>query len=232
MYEHLFAIVERLPASWRPPASPLGPVATRPVGDLTLVASPCDGLAEANARALASHEDVVASTLDAAAVLPFRFGTLVPAPELSDWLEAHLARIRGTLAELRGCVEMRVKLLRLHQCGHAGDRPCPGCSGAAAELADLAERLVERAGVARWRFRSSAHGDNVAGSVAFLVPRPEVHALLARIAPVASREAAIAVVPTGPWPAYSFAGGFDRLPLARVPAPRGLRALPGRGLVG
>lgn len=69
-----------------------------------------------------------------------------------------------------------------------------------------------------WHFRASANGDNVAASVAFLVPRDEVGAFLARIAPVASRAAGIAVVPTGPWPAYSFAGSFERLPLARVTA--------------
>ncbi|HKB24001.1 MAG TPA: GvpL/GvpF family gas vesicle protein [Methylomirabilota bacterium] len=229
MYQHLFAIVERLPAFWRTPASSLGAVAARPVDELTLLASPCEGVPEANARTLASHHDVVSSTLDAAAVLPFRFGTVVPATELPDWLEAHRTRIRTTLTELRGQVEMSVKLLRLH-CGHGADRACPECAGGApgaAELGDLAERLVERAGVARWRFSSSAHGDNIAGSVAFLVPRQEVHAFLARIAPVASHAAGIAVVPTGPWPAYSFAGNFDRLPLARVPAapPSGERRL-------
>lgn len=220
MYEHLFAIVERLPASWRPPASSLGRVAARPVDELTLIASPADGFPEANARTLASHHDVVSSVLDAAAVLPFRFGTLVPAAELPEWLEAHRAHIRGTLAELRGCVEMTVKLLRLH-CGHGVDRACPECAGGApgaAELADVAERLVERAEVSRWRVRTAGQGDNVTGSVAFLVARHEVHTLLARIAPVASRAAGIAVVPTGPWPAYSFAGNFDRLPLARIPA--------------
>lgn len=223
MYQHLFAIVERLPASWRPPATPLGPVAARAAGDLALIASSCGGVPEASARALASHHDVIVSTLDATAVLPLRFGTVVPTLELGGWLETHATRIHATLAELRGRVEMSVKLLRLHD-GTGADRPGPAGAGpapGAAELAGLAEHLVERAGVPRWRFRSSAHGDNVAGSVAFLVGREDLHAFLARIAPVASRSGDIAVVPTGPWPAYSFAGSFDRLPLARIPtAPR------------
>lgn len=226
MYQHLFAIIERLPVSWRPPASCLGVVAARPVEELALIASPCDGLPEANARTLAGHHDVVTSTLDAAAVLPFRFGTVVPAAELPGWLDAHRIRIRASLAELRGRVEMSVKLLRLH-CGHGAGGACPVCAAGEpgpAALSDLAERLVERAGIARWRFSSSVHGDNVSGTVAFLVPRPEVHAFLARIAPVASRAAGVAVVPTGPWPAYSFAGSFDRLALARVPAASPARA--------
>lgn len=218
MYQHLFAIVEHLPASWRAPASSLGHVTARPVDGLTLIASPCERVPDASTRALASHHDVVASTLDAAAVLPFRFGTDVPSADLGDWLEGHRARLHSALAEVAGCVEMNVKLLRLH-CAHGPDRSCPSCVGAVAgaeDLSALAERLVERAGVPRWRFRSSTHGDNVTGSVAFLVPRHEVHAFLGRIAPVASRASGIAVVPTGPWPAYSFVGSFERLPLARV----------------
>jgi len=145
MYQHLFAIVERLPAFWSPPASSLGPVAVHPVDELQLIASPCDGPPDANARALGSHHDVVRSTLDAAAVLPFRFGTVVPAAELPDWLEAHRARICSTLAELRGRVEMSVKLLRLH-CGHGADRVCRECARGApgvAELGDLALDLAE-----------------------------------------------------------------------------------------
>jgi hypothetical protein len=239
MYEHLFAIVEGLPASWRPPASVLGPITARPLDELTLVACQRVAPAAEDARALASHADVVASTLDGAAVFPFRFGTLVPAGELAGWLGLHRARIRATLEELRGRVEMGVRLLRLH-CGHARVGLCPACargSPDAGDLADLAERLAERAAVARWRFRSSVHGDNVAGSIAFLVERCDVHAFLARIAPVASRAGAIAVVPTGPWPAYSFAGSFERLSLARVPPPgrdTGARppALPRPGDVG
>jgi hypothetical protein len=51
-------------------------------------------------------------------------------------------------------------------------------------------------------------------SVAFLVERGELTAFLARIAPVAARAAGVAVVPTGPWPAYSFAPALERRPLS------------------
>jgi hypothetical protein len=56
-------------------------------------------------------------------------------------------------------------------------------------------------------------------SVAFLLPRAELADFLARIAPVASRAVGVAVVPTGPWPAYSFVPVFDRPPLAPVAPP-------------
>jgi hypothetical protein len=228
MYQHLFAIVGRLPVSWRPPESVLGRVELRAVDGFDVISSGCERAPAANAQTLARHEEVVTAAMAADALLPFRFGTVVPAIELDAWLAAHAARIRATLAEVRGSVEMNVKLLRLSR-GRGAARPdtaeeVPGT----VELRRLADRLIESAGLGRWRFRASAIGENVAGSVAFLVARDEVATFLSRIAPVASRAGEIAVVPTGPWPAYSFVGSFERLPLAHAPAaPRSADRLTG-----
>src|SRR5207253_2173220 len=134
MYQYLYAIADRLPAAWRPPgASVGGPVELRRLGDLVVLVSQLDRLPEANARTLALHHDVVASTLDASGTVPFRFGVVVAAVDLDA--------------------------------------------------------------------------------------RAEVDGFLARIAPIASRAAGIAVVPTGPWPPYSFVPSFDRFPLARLGEP-------------
>ncbi len=220
MYQHLFAIVGRLPVSWRPPESVLGRVELRAVDGFDVISSGCERAPAANARTLADHEVVVAAAMDADALLPFRFGTVVPAIELDAWLAAHAARIRATLAEVRGSVEVNVKLLRLSR-GRGAARARPDAAEevpGTVELRRLADRLIESAGLGRWRFRASAIGENVAGSVAFLVARDEVATFLSRIAPVASRAGEIAVVPTGPWPAYSFVGSFERLPLAHAPA--------------
>jgi len=217
MYHYLYAIADRLPAAWRAPgASVGGPVALRRLGDLVVLVSQLDRLPEANARTLAVHHDVVATTLDAFAAVPFRFGVVVGENDLDAWLAAHAPLVSTTLTQLCGSVEMSVKLLRLH-CGHALDRTCRECADGApgvVQLRELAERLVAQAGVERWRYRSPGGGSNVAGSVAFLVARSEVDAFLARIAPVASRATGIAVVPTGPWPPYSFVPSFDRFPQA------------------
>jgi Gas vesicle synthesis protein GvpL/GvpF len=223
MLQYLYAIADRLPAAWRPPAASVGDaVELRRLGDLVLLASPLDRPPDATARAMAAHHDVVASTLDAAATLPFRFGVVVGSVDLDAWLGAHLPLVRATLTQLRGYVEMTVKLLRLH-CGHSIERTCRECADGApgvVQLRELAERLVAQAGIDRWRYRSPGGGSNVAGSVAFLVPRSEVDDFLARIAPIASRAIGIAVVPTGPWPAYSFVPTFDRFPLARADSVR------------
>src|SRR4029453_6914688 len=137
-------------------------------------------------------------TLDASATVPFRFGVIVAAEDLDAWLAAHASLVNTTLAQLRGCVEMSVKLLRLH-CGHSIDRTCRECADGApgvVQLRELAERLVAPAGMERWGYRRPAGGSNVAGSVAFLVARSEVEGFLSRIAPIASRAPGIAVVPT------------------------------------
>jgi len=155
MYQYLYAIADRLPAAWRPPdASVGGPVELRRLGDLVVLVSQLDRLPEANARTLALHHDVVASTLDASATVPFRFGMAVAAADLDGWLAAHAPLVNTTLAQLRGCVEMNVKLLRLH-CGHSIDRTCRECADGApgvVQLRELAERLVTQAGIERWRY--------------------------------------------------------------------------------
>jgi hypothetical protein len=166
----------------------------QPFRELLLVSSPVASPPPRTPGAEAGHDDVVGSLLEASAVLPFRFGTVVAEAELERWLEARWPRIRAGLAELRGRVEMSVRLLQL-------DQVTPDSATA---LRALADRLVERAGQTVWRYCPAGRGVNLTASVVFLVPREEVPAFLARIAPVAARAENMAVVPTGPWPAYSF----------------------------
>jgi hypothetical protein len=212
---YMYAVVEGLPPAWRPPpaVAPGASVDRRRLGPLLLLGSALDAVPPANPKTLALHHDVVASTLDAHAVLPFRYGTTVAADEAETWLGAQRPALEAALAQVRGCVEMSVKLLRLD--GGIDPPRGPG----ERELRALAEQLVGRAGVEPWRYRPAGSGGNVIASVAFLVPRTELAEFLARIAPIASRATGVAVVPTGPWPAYSFVPAFDRPPLAVLPPP-------------
>ena len=128
---------------------------------------------------------------------------------------------------MRDCIEMSVKLLRLDcavDAQPAGrdrrrDQPAREAGLDAGELQALADALIERAALPQWRHHPAGSSGNVATSIAFLVPRAELTAFLARIAPVASHAAGIAVVPTGPWPPYSFVPDFERSGRARVGAP-------------
>ncbi len=226
MQDYLYAIVERLPPAWRP-ASTGGidgaPVTARRLGEVHVVSSPVADVPAGNARTLARHHDIVASTMDAEAVVPFRYGLALPTGDLEPWFASHRPVIDASLGLVRGCVEMSVKLLRLDV---AGDRPSAAPAGGAddgpgdGDLRMLGEHLVDRAGLPDWRYRPAGHGGNVVASVAFLVPRVDVDDFLARIAPIASRATGIAVVPTGPWPAYSFVPAFERLAVRRIAEPR------------
>jgi hypothetical protein len=200
---YLYALVEGLPSRWRPPPAGVGgsPVGVQAVRDLALVSGTLSLSPARTPRAEASHHEVLTGLLDAQAVLPFRFGTVVSDTDLPAWLAARWSRMRAAMAEIRGHVEMSVRLLRLDQ---SPEREASGQETAAVLLRGVAERLVERAGLPRWRYSPTGHGVNVAASVAFLVPREDVPAFLTRIAPIAARARDVAVVPTGPWAANSF----------------------------
>ena len=220
MNQYLYAIVDRLPERWRPPTAGLAgaSVVPRRVDDVVVLGSLLDAVPAPSPRSLALHQDIVATLMDANATLPFPYGTAVPAAWFPDWLAAHRGEVTAALAAVRGCVEMSVKLLRLdcaidHQLAsrHSGLRGGSAAAGPGErELQALADALVERAALPEWRYQPSGSAGNVAASLAFLVPRGEVAGLLARIAPIASHAAGIAVVPTGPWPPYSFVPALGR----------------------
>lgn len=222
MLQYLYAVVEGLPPGWRPPPPVAGDrVERRALAGLVILSSAARVIPPATPNTLALHHDVVASALDAEGLVPFRYGTALRSADLDGWLVRERPALDGALAGVRGCVEMSVKLLRLDATPPAATTTA-ALHGAAEErrLRELAEQIVERAALTQWRYRPAGTAGNVVASVAFLLPRTELADFLARIAPVASRAVGVAVVPTGPWPAYSFVPAFDRPPLTpAAPSP-------------
>lgn len=222
MNHYLYAIVDRLPARWRPPTAGIlgASVVPRRFDSMVVVGSPIDAVPAANPRTLALHHDVVATVLDAPAVLPLPYGTVVPAANLGEWMGVRRALVGATLGSVRGCVEMTVKLLRLDDAlvrsrqGRGGGAPRDASEGR--ELRALAEMLAERAALPHWQYRPSGGPGNLAAAVAFLVPRTDLAGFLARIAPVASHAVGVAVVPTGPGAPASFVPDLSRAPMARI----------------
>lgn len=210
MQDYFYAIVDRLPRAWNGHLPGLAgmPVQATAVHDFVVVRSRLGAVPAASPKTLAAHHDVVASLMEADAIVPFPFGSTLAGGESDAWVASHATLLRAALTKVRGCVEMNVKLLRLNV--SPGERD-PRRVG---HLDALGERLVARAGLDDWRYCVQGNGSNVSASVAFLVPRLEVSDFLTRIAPVASRASGVAVVPTGPWPAYSFAPTLSEAPLA------------------
>ena len=194
---YLYAFTDRLPRGWRPPSGLGGtPVTARRLGHVVAVCGAVDGVPPAGPRSLACHHDVVASLLDADALVPLHYGALLPAAALVPWIRAHHGSIVAALEAVRGRIEMRVTMLPVGSARPADAVEC--------QLAALAEGLVECAALPRWRRLPARSAACPAVVVAFLLRLEEVAGLLTRIAPVASRAVGVAVVPTGPWPAYSF----------------------------
>ena len=215
MLQYLYAVVEGLPRGWLPPPPVIGErVDRRPLAGRVVLCSTASTVPPATPTTLALHHDVVASALEADGLLPFRYGTALRDGDLDGWLARERPALDGALASLRGCVEMSVKLLRLDPPPSAAAVDPALASREEARLRELANQIVERAAVHQWRYRPAGNAGNVVASVAFLLPRGELADFLARIAPVASHAVGIAVVPTGPWPAYSFVPAFGRPPLA------------------
>ncbi len=208
---YVYALVDRVPRRWRPPATGVGggSIEAQKLRDLVVIVSRVVNPVARTPRTQAMHDDVLTSLMDAEAVAPLPFGTAVV--DLEGWVDARLPDLRAALTAVRGSVEMTVRLLRLDA----------GVDGP--HLRSLADRLIERAALPHWRYRPAANPTNVAASLSFLVPRDEVPEFLARIAPVASRAAGLAVVPTGPAPAYSFvsSGDTDLVNRGQVLAPAG-----------
>jgi Gas vesicle synthesis protein GvpL/GvpF len=202
--DYVYAIAERLPRRWRPPARGVGaaPVVARRIGDLVVITSPVDAVPPSSPAAVARHGQVISATLTADAVLPLPFGTLVPTVEIDGWLAGHRCLIEAYLSSVRCRLEMAIRLVSLN----------PGAQ-ARASLRVTAERLVEHSGLPDWRY-VDAGIDSLVSSVAFLVHRDAVGEFLARVAPVAARARDVAVVPTGPSAPASFA---PRLPLPAAP---------------
>jgi hypothetical protein len=210
MQHHLYGILERPPLASRVPDVGVDdrPVLVRRVGGFVVLLSLVEASPRPTPRALSRHHDVLAAVATPGPVFPLPYGVSVPFGDLEPWLAMRASALRAGLRAVRGRSEMRVSVLALR----FGD-------GDPARLCRVADRVAEATGVGTWRSRISGRGGNATITLAFLVPRAEVPAFLARIAPVAARAGEVAVVPSGPWPPSTFVS-LD------VPAPAIAQSVP------
>jgi Gas vesicle synthesis protein GvpL/GvpF len=197
---HLYGILERPPLASRLPDAGVDdrPVLVRRLGGFVVVSTLVEATPHPTSAALKRHHDVLASITVPGPVFPLRYGVSVPVGGLETWLAIRAGGIRAAFHGLRGRVEMRVSVLSLH----FGTGDVDG-------LQAVADRVATAAGVANWRGRLSGKGGNAAVVLAFLVPRVDVSTFLSRIAPIASRAGDVAVVPSGPWPPFTFVPALD-----------------------
>lgn len=197
---HLYGILERLPQAGHLSEAGVDdrPVHARRIGGLVVLTSLLERPPRPGPRALGQHLEVLTAMSAPGPLFPLRYGVTVPFADLAPWLAARTATIRAGLSLVRGRVEMRVSVLALH----FGE-------GDPVRLRAVADRVTAAAGYGRCRRHVGGRTGNAAITLAFLVPRAEMDTFLARIAPVAARAGDVAVVPSGPWPAWTFVPTLD-----------------------
>lgn len=168
--------------------------------------------------ALWAHEAVLEALLDAGPVLPVRFGVRFADREaLRSEVRSRGPALENALAEVRGRVEVSVRLLALK------DVPAPTAEhvdGAGPGARYLRERLGERRDAARkleavrTRLAPLAIAERTRvlprpgtpATAAFLVERDNLDRFRREAENLERELDDVALVCTGPWPPYNFAG--------------------------
>lgn len=200
--------------------------------DVVAVVSTLDGPhLSKTADELWRHEEVVEALMSDRAVLPVRFGTLLPS---SQWVADMLCRTYRTFVQdiehVRGQVEIGMRFLSTIENGAEADRPLsasnklvrpragPGSAYLWARLAkerelrdrqraklslvqEAYERLASHANASRL---DDEPDDRHGTSAAFLVPCDRIVSFRKIVGEVANAHPELALLCTGPWPPYSF----------------------------
>lgn len=170
-----------------------------------------------------AHAAVVRSILSRTTPLPFRFGTLVTQQQLTNYLIARKPALETKLAEVRGCVEMSVKIIW----DVSGTEPEPSddsTQGSGARFLKQKRREIlggERSAAEAETISTWLHG-KVSGltrdeqvtlrpsqrlvlAAAHLVERGKIPQYRGKVAEARQDRPELHFLVSGPWPPYSFA---------------------------
>jgi hypothetical protein len=194
------------------------------VGDLMAITSPIEGAVPLSRDNLLCHERVIEALMCTRAVLPARFGTTTEGTErLQQTLEAQSASFSANLNRVRGKVEIAVRVGWQPEAAEPQPRPraadvLDGRGYMQALLAQTQHNQRQRATAEELAARLSARLADLADAVvekvlpapqlllkaAYLVRREHVSEIKQRIETLRADHPALAILATGPWPAYSF----------------------------
>ena len=154
--------------------------------------------------------------------LPFRFGTVVTEYQLGNYVSAREAALKARLAELRGCIEMSVKIIsdRVEpetQAQHPSQGP--GATFLAAKRRGILggeSNAARAAKVSQWLHEQLSTlirdeqitlrpTDKMVLSAAHLVEHGKVGQYREKLAEMRQNRADLHFLLSGPWPPYSFA---------------------------
>jgi gas vesicle protein GvpL/GvpF len=170
-----------------------------------------------------AHAAVVRSILDRTTPLPFRFGTLVSEQQLENYLSARKPALETKLSEVRGCVEMSVKIIRPPSAPEPEPNDQTNQGAGTNFLAQKRREILggEQSSAAASTISTWLH-DQISGLIrdehvtlrpteklvlaaAHLVERTKVKKYRENMAEACQSRPDLHFLLSGPWPPYSFA---------------------------
>ena len=209
---------------------PLGisgaPVRLLKTKDISVLVSDLDAdVVQVTRENALAHATVVRSILARTTPLPFRFGTLVTEQQLTSYLSARKPALEARLAEVRGCIEMSVKIIW----ESSGQEPKPqpgdpdnqgagasfllqkrreilGGERSAADAAAISTWLHEKvSGLIRDEQVTLRPSQRLVLAASHLVERSKIRQYREKVAEIRQDRLDLHFLVSGPWPPYSFA---------------------------
>ncbi len=168
-----------------------------------------------------AHDAIVRSVLNQVTPLPFRFGTVPTETQLRRYSTSHRAALEAKLNDVRGCLEMSVKIISdtdERESGSKTDDLSPGTAFLHQKQREIlgSERRGEEAKqVAAWL--ESQVGEHVRQqevnlcpteklivAAAHLIAREELAKYRGRLAEARKTRPELHFLVSGPWPPYTF----------------------------
>jgi hypothetical protein len=210
---HVYAFVDELDRLPALPGATGEPLATQALDGITAVVGEIAEPLPQTAEGAVAHDVVVEALLEhARSVLPARLGQpFADRAALVAATNENVPSLRRTLARVRGCVEIGVRVSGREPAarepavdGTAYMRQLAAARATRQELADEVQALLRPLAVdSRVDER---HDPATLFRAAYLVRRDDAAELARRVRRFAARRPELTTVCTGPWAPYSFAG--------------------------
>ena len=220
---YVYCLAENIDALKAPAVGISGvPVELLKLQDFSLLVSRFAGESSLVTREnVLTHDTVVRSVLHETTPLPFRFGSVVTEQQLDSYLNTHRADLKAKLAQVRGCVEMSVKIIwntDQSDFKESADAEGPGTRFLEEKRRELrgGERRSEEAKqVAAWlkdqigtyvkqEEVSLCPTEKLIVAAAHLVAREQLTEYRDRLADARKTRPELHFLVSGPWPPYTF----------------------------
>ena len=219
---YLYCLAEKPDALTVPVVGIAGaPVELIEVEGLTLLVSRFEGESALVTREnVLAHDSVVRSVLNETTPLPFRFGSVVTEQALAIYIRTHRKNLEMKLVQVRGCLEMSVKIIWKTDQEENADAGAegPGARFLKEKQREIlgGERRTEQAKqVAAWLKEqvgtypqqediALCPTDKLIVAAAHLIRREQLTEYRGRLAEARKTRPELHFLVSGPWPPYTF----------------------------